>query len=89
MTDPLHPAQLDRLAGAIADRGIEAVEPAITRVVTAARTAGLHSAALDALADRTRTDVLRLRAFAAVHAALAASTATTILTTTEPRRQAA
>lgn len=61
---------LDDLAHAIAADGPAPHEAALQRVVSAARARGGHGPALDALADATRPDIVRQRAFAHVHAGL-------------------
>ncbi len=61
---------LDVLATALADDGPATHEAAIAIVVARARRVGIALPALDVLADRTRPDVMRQRAFAAVHRAL-------------------
>ncbi len=75
MTLNLHPDHLDRLASAIAENGIDSVAPAIARLIDAARAAGHHSPALDALASASHPEALRLRAFARLHATLAIAAA--------------
>lgn len=68
MTIHLHPDHLDRLAAAVANDGVDAIGPALGRLITAARQAGIDSPSLAVLADPTRPEVLRQRAFAKVHA---------------------
>ena len=61
---------LDELATALAEDGPAAHEAAVAVVVARARRSGIALPALDLLADLDRPDVLRQRAFAAVHRAL-------------------
>ena len=66
---------LDLLATVIADDGPAAHEPTVAALVAEARATGVRLTALDVLADPARPEVIRQRAFAAVHAALLAAPA--------------
>ena len=62
----------DELARALADDGIDAHEDAVARFVARARRRAIRGPALDALADTSRSPILRARAFDHVRAALVA-----------------
>lgn len=61
------------LAHLIDTRGLTAVEPHVTSVVSIARRRGLVTASVDVLADRSQPEIARLRALARVQRDLAAT----------------
>jgi len=63
-------ARLDRLAHRIAADGLAAHETAVVRIAAAGHEAGVHPAVIETLVDRSVAEVMRLRAFARVMAAI-------------------
>ena len=70
-------ARLDHLAHELADRGIDAVEPALIEIVGLAQAAGVASVALSVLADPAEPAIARARAFGMVATDLVGRTAPT------------
>jgi hypothetical protein len=65
-------SRLDLLALILADDGPAAHEATVADFIAHVRAGGLQHLALDVLADPSRPDVIRQRAFGAIHAALLA-----------------
>lgn len=65
-------SRLDLLALILADDGPAAHEATVADFLNHVRAEGLQHVALDVLGDPSRPDVIRQRAFGAIHAALLA-----------------
>ncbi len=66
----LTPAELDLLATALSSDGPASLEAELAHLVDAARAIGISGPVVDLVADPTRADVIRQRAFAHLHAVL-------------------